>query len=111
MRTDRPIYYRIDGHDAVPSDSRTAWESRFEATSRGEPDPWRVALDDLSDGRQLSTVFLCIDHQFGDGPPLLFETMLFGDGDEEGVEQWRWSTWDEAAAGHAAIVAELTGGE
>lgn len=28
-------------------------------------------------GEKLSTVWLGIDHQWGDGPPLIFETMLF----------------------------------
>ena len=75
-----------------------------------DDDPWRVARTDFPGGRELSTVFLGIDHNLiGEGPPVLFETMLFGstDGSEE---QWRWTTWDQAAAGHAAIVADLTDG-
>ena len=31
-------------------------------------------------GTEVSTVFLGVDHQVGDGPPLLFETMVFGSG-------------------------------
>ncbi|MDX1247536.1 hypothetical protein GHK05_20720 [Sinorhizobium meliloti] len=56
---------------------------------------------------QVSTVFLGLDHQFGRGPPLLFETMAFrkGGGDCEQCE--RYSTWDDAEAGHAAMVRRL----
>jgi len=53
----------------------------------------------------ISTVFLGIDHSFGRGAPVLFETMTFAPGDAEG--QWRYRTWQEAEAGHAAVVASL----
>jgi hypothetical protein len=46
----------------------------------------------------VSTVFLGLDHQWGDGPPLVFETMIFGG--EHDQYQERYSTWDEAEAGH-----------
>ena len=54
---------------------------------------------------EVSTVFLGIDHSFGHGPPVLFETMVFGGPRND--EQWRYCTWDEAAAGHAAVVEGL----
>lgn len=51
-------------------------------------------------GVEVSTVFLGINHNlFGDGPPLVFETMTFDlDGRSEIID--RYSTWDEAEAGH-----------
>jgi len=53
----------------------------------------------------VSTVFIGLDHRFfGDGPPLLFESMVFG-GPLDG-EQFRYPTWDAAAAGHALLVDE-----
>ena len=54
---------------------------------------------------QVSTVFLGIDRQFGEGPPLLFETMIFGGSLDE--NQWRYSTIAEAKEGHAAAVAKV----
>ena len=51
----------------------------------------------------VSTVFLGIDHQWGIGPPLLFETMVFTDGDGGGI-MLRCSTWLEAEAQHAEVV-------
>jgi hypothetical protein len=51
---------------------------------------------------RVSTVFLGIDHRFhGNGPPLLFETMIFGGPLDQ--EQWRYS-WDDADVGHRAAV-------
>ena len=58
-------------------------------------------------GCVVSTVFLCVDHQFGDGPPLLFETMVFVDDHHGAVLGQRYSTWDDAFLGHRAKVREL----
>jgi hypothetical protein len=56
----------------------------------------------------ISTVFLCLDHAipFESGPddaPLLFETQVFGGVLDAQIE--RYASWDEALAGHAAMVA------
>lgn len=54
---------------------------------------------------QVSTVWLGIDHSFGRGRPLIFETMAF---DEHGGEwldlQERYATEAEARAGHATVL-------
>lgn len=56
----------------------------------------------------VSTVFLGLDHNFGFGPPVLWETMLFGHTDERGVgfseHQWRASSRAEALMCHAHAV-------
>lgn len=64
-----------------------------------------VAKDVVGGGDVLvSTVFLGFDHQWDDGePPLLFETMIFGGKHNETLE--RCSTWDQAVAGHASLLA------
>lgn len=63
----------------------------------------RVALTETKH-YSVSTVFLGIDHRFGDeGSPLLFETMSF-DSAGEAVDEVRYSTYDEAIAGHEAMV-------
>ena len=54
---------------------------------------------------EVSTVFLGLDHSFGNGSPVLFETMVFGgpmDGDCE-----QYCTWDEAEEGHRLMVASV----
>jgi hypothetical protein len=47
----------------------------------------------------VSTVFLGLDHSFGEGPPLLFETMVFVN-DMSGRWMDRCSTWAEAERQH-----------
>ena len=84
--------YILDGKMPVKA-TLTEWAQWFE-TSR---DPRRVASTDKN-GVRVSTVFLGVDYSYGDGPPPLFETMIFG-GDHDGYEE-RCSTWDEAEAMH-----------
>ena len=85
-------------HELIETDLMT-WATFFEVNSNR-----RVALDKIGDV-SLSTVFLGINHNFGDGEPLLFETMIFGG--ERNDEQWRWHTWEEAEQGHKKILEEL----
>lgn len=62
----------------------------------------KVALNELC-GIDISTVFLGLDHNFsGIGPPLLFETIIFG-GKCDGFCE-RYSTWEEAEEGHRRAV-------
>lgn len=65
----------------------------------------RIALDRISEGIEVSTVWLGIDYSFGLGAKQIFETMVFSDGD--GGECYRWPTEELAIAGHDQIVAEL----
>jgi hypothetical protein len=53
----------------------------------------------------ISTVWLGMNHRYGNGAPLIFETMVFG-GELDG-EQERYATEAEAVAGHAAMVARV----
>ena len=64
----------------------------------------RVAFDRVG-GAEVSTVWLGLDHGWGGGPPLIFETMVFG-GDEN---EWqaRYATEADAMAGHAEVVRKL----
>lgn len=60
----------------------------------------RVAWDELPGNVRVSTVFLGLDHNFqDDGPPILFETMIFGGRHND--YQARYATWEEAEVGHA----------
>lgn len=59
---------------------------------------------------EISTVFLAMDHQFGDGPPLVFESMIFGEtGDPEYPDNYqdRYTTVQEALAGHERLVSNV----
>jgi hypothetical protein len=51
----------------------------------------------------VSTVWLGLDHNWWpDRPPLIFETMIFGG--KLDLEVWRYSTEEQAVAGHADAV-------
>jgi hypothetical protein len=69
----------------------------------------KVALTELSasDGAVflISTVHLVLDHSFGGGVPIIFETMVFGpEGKEEGAWTSRYTNEAEALVGHKEIV-------
>ena len=88
-------YYTRSGEPMALND----WVKSF-----GDSDMKRVALDQVGEA-EVSTVWLGLDHSFGSGPPLIFETMIFG-GERDG-DQWRYPTEDTARAGHERVVAEL----
>ena len=88
--------YILEGKTPVLCDDLMTWGRWFETADR------QVAVDDVG-AVHVSTVFLGLDHRwFGDGPPLLFETMIFGGRHDR--HQTRASTWDEAEQQHAAAV-------
>ena len=69
----------------------------------------RVASTDLRDGKWVSTVWLGLNHNYGEGPPLIFETMVFRNHDDlTDLDCERYSTEAEAVAGHAAVVKRWT---
>lgn len=67
----------------------------------------RVARTELGDVL-VSTVWLGLDHSFGMGLPLIFETMIFGGPHDEWQD--RYSTEVEALAGHERVVVALQDG-
>ena len=70
----------------------------------------RVARTQFKDGAWLSTVHLPIDRQYGDGPPLIFESMLFLDQESfSEIAANRYSTEKEALEGHRRMVAAEVG--
>lgn len=95
-------YYDRDGKPL----SAKAW------AETGKGDYHRVAADVLPNGYWVSTVWLGLDHSFGEGEPLIFETMVFPCDAEGRVTDWgdkdceRYSTEAAAKAGHAAMVAK-----
>lgn len=58
------------------------------------------------DAIRVSTVFLSIDHGWGDGPPILYETMIFGFPEDHPLHEYmeRYATEAEASNGHTAAV-------
>jgi hypothetical protein len=89
--------YVLDGKTPKPVDLMT-WARWFETADR------HVAKEEVGSMR-VSTVFLGLDHSFGDGPPLLFETMIFGMPEGQDEYQERCSTWEQAEAMHERALA------
>ncbi len=105
----RPIYYTLDeNHDPVPTDDILVWGRFFEDRFLD-----RLVAQETIGSTFLSTVFLGIDHNWGVGRPILFETMAFpipapgqfASQEAEVVE--RWSTWAEAEAGHKMLASSM----
>jgi len=84
-------YILDDNGEPVPTADLQAWAAMF-------GDPRRIVSKSHSGGVTVSTVFLGLDFSFGDGPPLLFETMIFGGPHDQYQE--RYTTRAEAIAGH-----------
>lgn len=94
--------YILDGKKAVPCEDLIEWAKMFEESNR------IVKQEEIGDVK-VSTVFLGVDHYFGDGPhePLIFETMIFGG--EHNDYQTRCSTWEQAEEMHKKAVALVNG--
>ena len=100
-----------DAGNVVPVDDLFVWAEWFEKN----PDKRRVALTEFESGLRVSTVFLGLNHAWGNGPDQWFETMTFGPKQEreifgrkrmigEEMYRQRYATIEEARAGHAKAV-------
>jgi hypothetical protein len=54
----------------------------------------------------VSTVYLGLDHSFMGGPPMIFESMVFGPGASNDWDMRRYSTEEQAIKGHWEMVKE-----
>lgn len=82
----------------------------FAALFEGDQLQRVVEQTTLPGGVWISTVLLGLDHQFGDGPPLIFETMVFESSDYgPDLDMDRYSTREQAEEGHRRMVTKWTG--
>ena len=92
-----PRYYDREGQ---PMPMRE-WGERLD-----DPAYKHVAVTAVGADVEVSTVWLGINHRFiGQGPPVIFETMVFG-GELDGYCE-RYTTLEAAEAGHERWVAEV----
>lgn len=87
--------YILDGHTPVVEPNLIKWANWMGTADRA------VAKTNIGEVR-VSTVFLGLDHGFGGGKPLLFETMVFN-GVMDGYMR-RYSNWQDSEKGHQEIV-------
>lgn len=93
------LHYVLEGKETRPAKSLKDFGARFERLNR-------IVAQETINGYFISTVFLGLDHNFGLGRPILFETMIFNeDGDDE--YQVRCSTYDEAVTEHRIAVGKV----
>ena len=93
--------YILNDRKPVEEPDLMAWGRWMEGADR------RVALTEHV-LFAVSTVFLGLDHRFvGRGPPILFETMAFHRNTTEDIDCARYATWDDALAGHNAMVRRM----
>jgi hypothetical protein len=90
--SDRQLYYLQDENGEPYSVDMMTWALWFERNDR------RIAYDEVG-GFSVSTIFLGLDHNWGEGPPVLWETMIFSDG----------TTWDGHAERYTSRAAALKG--
>ena|ERR1035437_7692535 len=109
---DKPQWYKLHGKKTVPCTSLEEWAIEFEYSDR------TVEKTDI-DKVHISTVFLGLDHDMFGDVPILFETMVFYDGDASDADAKifdrlnsrgifgyfkRYSTWEQAEEGHKECV-------
>ena len=93
------MYFKLNGRIVEPCNMRD-WADSFSS----RPD---VGLTMVGETK-VSTIFLGLDHNFlNAGPPVLFETMVFGGKYHNYME--RYSTYEEAEVGHQRIVGMVQG--
>ena len=90
--------YKLEGETAVPCADPLEWATWLETADR------HVASEYVGEVL-VSTVFLGLDLRYGNGEPLLFETLVLG-GTLDG-EQERYPTWGKAEAGHKRMVQKV----
>lgn len=88
------MHYLLKDKEVIPFDLMT-WAKSFDS-------PNRFIAKDSHGKVKVSTVFLGLDHGFGGSKPLLFETMVFGGPLDQEMD--RYSTYDEAVAGHTKML-------
>ena len=95
--TDR---YILDGKQPVAEPDLMKWCEWMQTASRTvRSDTATVKFAGKPVGEvRVSTVFLGLDHSFGEGEPLLFETMVFGGPLDQEMD--RCSTWEAAEKMH-----------
>lgn len=81
----------------VPCEDTEEWARWFEEAER------QIDLDVWPEQDvKVSTIFLGLDHAFGGGPPILWETMVFGGSSD--MEQERYTSLQAAITGHKVMV-------
>ena len=94
---ERPYYWLNAAGEAERCHDALTWATWFETADR------QIAQTVIDEDTVVSTVFLGMDHNWAGGPPVLWETLVFG-GALDGTMD-RYQSREEAEAGHREMVA------
>lgn len=101
MRHDK---YKLDkDKNVVPCPELYEWADWYENADR-------VVKQQHIGENWVSTVFLSLDHGYGEEPPQVFETMVKHKKDGWHDYQERYATWEEALKGHTRAVEWVNNG-
>lgn len=89
----------LKGKIVQPIEDLNTWAKWFESSDRS-------VANDFINGVRISTIFLGLNHGFF-GPPLWFETMVFGGRFDGFID--RYQTWSEAEVGHLRVIGMIGG--
>jgi hypothetical protein len=105
---DHGEYYGLNGEHITMAEWAVLMEVKRNArgidengVSSPDDDPTRIGSTKVGHA-WVSTVWLGLDHSFGRGPPLIFETMIFGGSHDQ--QMWRYASREAALEGHNRIV-------
>ena len=84
-----------------------SFEQHIEYLKAGKGCFWKKVADSYIHDIHISTVYLGLNHRYDAGPPLLYETMIFGGPLDQ--EQFRYTSWQEAEQGHQEAVDRVRG--
>ena len=87
------LHWMLVNGQPTPTEDREKWGVWYETSG----DERRLARTVVCEGVEVSTVFLGMDHSFGGWETLVFGGVLDGEMD-------RYSSRENAEAGHAAVV-------
>lgn len=90
-------YYILQDRNPVPVDTVT-WAVWFEHHRADR----LVQQDHLGD-YWISTVFIGLNYNDFEGPPVIFETMVFKESQDEDLYCERYATWELALEGHRRV--------
>ena len=103
------LYYILVDRQVRPCESYEAMVEWRKTVEPGSPAFSLQIAKTTVNNVYVSTIFLPIDHGWGVGPPVVFETMTFDHGGHPqwDEKQWRYTSQDAAEAGHAAVVSAI----
>lgn len=98
------LYTLGPDHEVIRATDVIEWAKAFENDGK------RLVAQETEGEFFISTVFLGINMAFFDGPPMVFETMVF-DTERQSVDMERYASWEDAEAGHKMIIERVKRGE